>query len=734
VRGGGRGVLADDWGAIAAPLETSADERGGWARVYDPKTERFYYHEMATDRVQWDAPGPWASDTVRANATVTATTTTAAAAASSASSATTIAPNRSSASPAVAAAAAAASGPPLTALAPTDDSHLCGTDFGLSALSQNIAKRFPPSAAAAAAPAIWLRIVIVSHGLPPKDASGKTATHGRTVEDVLRLVRAMMMDIAATSNSAHHLTAVDVMVANLAGDSRHGAGMHNPGFESARLEAGRLQTDHFKSVLRFFDAGFNMVGACGQSARRDFDAALAIARAAGPAKYSLLLEPGQTLCPSAMLLLFYAVQKSQDYDPDWSSLRIGVGLHGYGGLLLRDASVQQIVERTSDSATAVAKFFGVSRGDASMAYLDDARFMTDLLGWQRALRQDSAEVPSSAATTASIKSANRPMGGSFTYRFALVANNFAGVGCGKAIELAADFKDLQFASDGRCRENDLSPCLASEEDAWLDYRPSHVHAVIPSSIALTIAAPGQSCTQACGALAPPVHSARPYTCVPASHAGRHFSDCSTLRGRFPCPGGCVAINTAEAIFPTPSAVVAAHIDVSGVPVERGMCLMSMSGGMAPCARASKEVSRLCPCSHEEQYQSGDAAAGSGSGGGGGGGAMAAAAAADASGNAIPAGPNEAVVMEIVRGYLGASCEATCATKGMRCFGPALRAVNNCEAMKKAFGCAGGCEQNEGGDQPAFEPSSHRCLTKRDDGHFDCRGTFPSTQRLCHCAK
>ena len=114
--------------------------------------------------------------------------------------------------------------------------------------------------------------------------------------------------------------------------------------------------------------------------------------------------------------------------------------------------------------------------------------------------------------------------------------------------------------------------------------------------------------------------------------------------------------------------------------------------------------------------------------------MAAAAAADASGNAIPAGPNEAVVMEIVRGYLGASCEATCATKGMRCFGPALRAVNNCEAMKKAFGCAGGCEQNEGGDQPAFEPSSHRCLTKRDDGHFDCRGTFPSTQRLCHCAK
>ena len=32
---------------------TRADERQGWARIYDPKTGQFYYHELATNKVQW---------------------------------------------------------------------------------------------------------------------------------------------------------------------------------------------------------------------------------------------------------------------------------------------------------------------------------------------------------------------------------------------------------------------------------------------------------------------------------------------------------------------------------------------------------------------------------------------------------------------------------------------------------------------------------------------------------
>ena len=98
-------------------------------------------------------------------------------------------------------------------------------------------------------------------------------------------------------------------------------------------------------------------------------------------------------------------------------------------------------------------------------------------------------------------------------------------------------------------------------------------------------------------------------------------------------------------------------------------VLGMSGGMAPCAVASKDVSRLCPCSDQEHY-SGKAHAVADGGDQG---------AADA------ASPPKGTVMEIVRGGLGASCEATCASKRMRCFGPSIQAVNNCEAMKKAFG-------------------------------------------------
>lgn len=232
--------------------------------------------------------------------------------------------------------------------------------------------------------------------------------------------------------------------------------------------------------------------------------------------------------------------------------------------------------------------------------------------------------------------------------------------------------------------------------------------MIPSDIALTIAAAGQSCSHACKALIPPSGVTGQYICVPAARAGRHFSDCSTIRGRFPCPGGCTAINTAQNNYPTPSTVVKQQIYVDGVPIERGTCLMGVSGSMGQCESANNDVSRLCPCQHESHKRTED--------------------------SVKPGAVDniQASAEKIVSGSVGASCTATCSLHDMKCFAGGLKSLNWCGSLMKAFGCEGGCVDNEGEDQPAYEVSTKRCLIKRDTVQFSCEGSYATTRRLCYC--
>jgi hypothetical protein len=373
-----------------------------------------------------------------------------------------------------------------------------------------------------------------------------------------------MMD-AATSGGSPFGDSLGVVVANFAGVG------NNPGFEAAKKEALREGSDAADismggaAKFDFFDSDFDLIGSCGINSRRDFFGALQIGLGVGPCQNMLLLEAGESLCPSALLMLYYALQKATDYDPTWSSLRVGKGRHGYGGLVIKCSAAAELLKNPGAIGGGAASSSKSSHREDD----DEDNLLHDLSSWMRKERERTvlALLP------------GRPLGGAFSYRYRLISENLIGAGCGSAIDLGGRNIDLSFYGDAKCVENDVSPCAASENDAWLEYKPPNIAAVIGSHITLVIGRPGQSCNDACGK--------RQTTCLSGSQVKYNLNDCSTLRGRFPCPGGCVSLTAgAGSELPVPSQLVTTT-QINGVSVYKGTCIIRQNGRMSMCRATSK---------------------------------------------------------------------------------------------------------------------------------------------------
>jgi hypothetical protein len=618
-----QGSSVDDV-AVALPLETLDDVRGIWTRVLDEKTNNFYYYNRGDNTVTWKTPPIWLSDMKSVSS------------ASSSSSAdnvnlrdvAAVASQGNNNSASLAAISSISNDdfkhierlplppplspplppplssplssplsplPPLPPLPPPPppllssssgfnvgsaivDKNKCQNDLGLQTLkaaaAQQFATKISTTNSMALSSPLWLRVVMVSHG---RHAGGPNE-ESRPKEDMLRAVRTLMMD-AATSGGSPFGNALGVVVANFAGPH------NNPGYESAKSEALRDEDSGTAGTkFDFFDGGFDLLGSCGSSARRDFFAALEIGLSVGSCQNMLLLEAGESLCPSALLMLYYAVQKANDYDPSWSTLRVGKGKHGYGGLVIRCDAAAKLVQKPatlggeSSAGSAAANSDGTDDDDDDDD--DDVdTFMNDLSSWMRKER----------VRTILPLLPNRPLGGAFSYRYRLISENLIGEGCGSSVALSDKHNDLSFHGDAKCVENDVSPCAAAENDAWLEYRPPNIPAVIGSHVMLVIGQPGQSCTDACSKLNPTtkdnINSIEKYECLSANRVKHNLNDCATLRGRFPCPGGCISLNTGTGSWPVPSQLVSnAHIN--GVSVYKGTCIIRQNGAMSLCHAAS----------------------------------------------------------------------------------------------------------------------------------------------------
>jgi hypothetical protein len=58
-------------------------------------------------------------------------------------------------------------------------------------------------------------------------------------------------------------------------------------------------------------------------------------------------------------------------------------------------------------------------------------------------------------------------------------------------------------------------------------------------------------------------------------------------------------------------------------------------------------------------------------------------------------------------------------------------VNSCEGLRQAFGCAGGCEEGRGYDQPSLEVATGVCRFTAAS-MLACDGSAAGTRRLCPC--
>ena len=90
---------------------------------------------------------------------------------------------------------------------------------------------------------------------------------------------------------------------------------------------------------------------------------------------------------------------------------------------------------------------------------------------------------------------------------------------------------------------------------------------------------------------------------------------------------------------------------------------------------------------------------------------------------------------IVGSERGQNCEKTCEEEGLACLGISSEydKVNNCDALKLAFGgLCKTCENSEGDEQPALDVDAGACLVKTDHSVFRCKASHPKTRRLCVC--
>ena len=587
--------------AAALPLETPEDVRGIWTRVLDEKTNNFYYHNQQDNTVTWDAPSIWMDSTIatssvsKAEAKAISETKAIKTPENAANTTTTLSftnqnnnnNNNNSSSidsnnnkvplpqtatesvPSVPSVPSAPTTPPPSAII---NQNQCGNDQGLGALKKAATKHFTKKSTSSqtSSKPLWLRVVMVSHG---RHVGGPNEL-ARPQEDMLRAVRTLMMD-AATSGGSPFGNALGVVVANFAGPN------NNPGYEAAKSEA--MHDEDYGTAgtkFDFFDgSGFDILGSCGSSARRDFFGALEIGLSVGSCQHLLLMEAGESLCPSALLMLYYAMQKSNDYDPTWSTLRVGKGKHGYGGLVIRCDAARKLLQHPNELGGVISKediiHFNANGNDNENEKpkneKDDENehtFMKDMSTWMRKERIRT-NVPLLH---------NRPIGGSFAYRYRLISENLLGEGCGSSIELNQNYNDLSFHSDSKCNDNDISPCAAAENDAWLEYKPPNIASVIGSHIMLVIGQPGENCNHACTK-----HTGT--TCLSGKHVKYNLNDCATLRGRFPCPGGCVSLNQGAGSWPVPSQLVS-NTNINGITVYKGTCIIRQNGIMSLCRASS----------------------------------------------------------------------------------------------------------------------------------------------------
>ena len=505
-----------------------------------------------------------------------------------------------------------------------------------------------------------VRIVLFSRG------------NGAAEDDVLHSIRAILAEAAATDGQPFQ-SAFDIVVANFAAQST------NMGFDLAKH-----WTDNVN--VHFVEKGDEVQIGCKQNLRRrEFFAALSAGLARGRCQRMLLLAADQILCPQTLMQLQYAMSKADAYEPTWSSMRVGGGNDEeslLGGLVLSCAAAKNIV------AGGETKLLP---GSSSTA------FAQDLQSWMAAER----------ARTRS-RLLNAPLGGHFVYRYTLVR----GGRCGEPVR----GYDTQM-----CNSNDLTPCVASEHDAWLEYRyQGAMPSIVPSHIRLVVSVPGESCTQACKRV-PGLN------CLGSHEVGHPLNSCPIARGHLRCVE-CIAVSP-EQDLPTPSVLTEAQ-SLAGVTVEKDTCLIrgQSRASTSSCQNASPHVKRLCPCGkpHESHNRSQSAQVVRG-------------AAADAPGaNELPMSnstilntnnySNNFLAVAAVRGQ---SCNQACSEHGKACNEIAIDKLNSCEHLRNTFGCTL-CAMNEGPDQPCAQMQpDFKCLVK-SDRRYSCGGSFPTTRRLCAC--
>eukprot|EP00753_Platysulcus_tardus_P014372 PLAT4354.6.p2 GENE.PLAT4354.6~~PLAT4354.6.p2 ORF type:complete len:421 (+),score=204.01 PLAT4354.6:96-1265(+) len=88
---------------------------------------------------------------------------------------------------------------------------------------------------------------------------------------------------------------------------------------------------------------------------------------------------------------------------------------------------------------------------------------------------------------------------------------------------------------------------------------------------------------------------------------------------------------------------------------------------------------------------------------------------------------------------GVSCDAVCSAAGLKCEQTQFQQVNTCFMLQRHLPCEAGCDNNVGGDQPAYVIASapdgklpKTCLINSKPSTFSCTASYPLTRRLCPC--
>lgn len=95
----------------------------------------------------------------------------------------------------------------------------------------------------------------------------------------------------------------------------------------------------------------------------------------------------------------------------------------------------------------------------------------------------------------------------------------------------------------------------------------------------------------------------------------------------------------------------------------------------------------------------------------------------------------------VAGNQGETCDTVCGRQGKACRQDQLAALNNCDQLRKLFGCENGCSMFYGLEQPCYvsdatapaENLPRTCLINSKVAESTCGASHHMTSRICPCA-